>query len=84
MNKKILIKLSLLLLVVVSKINLNAQEHGKWVIGHGDLTADYVDSEWVFSFHHEDEDHDQTLVLDQHSRNVIPDVERFNFLGQSG
>ena len=57
--KKILITLGLLLLVVVLKNNANAQEHGKWAIGHGDLTVDYVGSEWVFSFHHEDEDHDQ-------------------------
>ena len=63
MNKNILLKLSLLLLVVVSKINLNAQEHGKWVIGHGDLTADYVDSEWVFSFHQENEDHESNTCL---------------------
>ncbi|MDC0319241.1 choice-of-anchor M domain-containing protein, partial [Verrucomicrobia bacterium] len=84
MNKNILIKLSLLLLVVASKNNINAQEHEKWIIGHGDLTADYVGYEWVFSFHHEDEAHDQTLVLDQNSRNTVPDIERFNFLGKAG
>ena len=64
--------------MVASKNNINAQEHEKWIIGHGDLTADYVGSEWVFSFHHEDEGHDQTLVLDQNSRNTVPDIERFN------
>ena len=82
--KKILITLGLLLLVVVLKNNANAQEHGKWAIGHGDLTVDYVGSEWVFSFHHEDEDHDQTILLDQNSRNTIPDISRFDFLGKAG
>ena len=83
MTKKILIILSLLL-VAVSKNNVNAQEHEKWAIGHGDLTVDYVDSEWVFSFHQENEDHDQTMVLDQNSRNIIPDVSTFDFLGKAG
>ena len=82
--KKILITLGLLLLVAVLKNNANAQEHGKWAIGHGDLTVDYVGSEWVFSFHHEDEDHDQTILLDQNSRNTIPDISRFDFLGKAG
>ena len=82
--KKNILKLSLLLLAVVLNNNINAQEHGKWLIGHGDLTADYVDSEWIFSFHHEDENHDQTLVLDQNSRNYVPNIERFNFLGEAG
>ena len=79
MYKNILIKLGLLLLVVASKTNINAQEHEKWIIGHGDLTADYIDSKWAFSFHHEDEGHDQTLVLDQNSRNTIPDISSFNW-----
>ena len=38
--KKNILKLSLLLLAVVLNHNINAQEHGKWLIGHGDLTAD--------------------------------------------
>ena len=82
--KKILITLGVLLLVAVAKNNINAQDHGKWAIGHGDLTVDYVGSKWVFSFHHEDEDHDQTIVLDQNSRNTIPDISRFDFLGKAG
>ena len=80
----IIIKLCLFLMIAASKTNLFSQEHEKWKIGHGDLTVDYVGSEWFFSLHHEDEDHDQTIVLDQNSRNIIPDISRFDFLGNSG
>ncbi|MEC7882372.1 MAG: hypothetical protein VYB35_05635, partial [Verrucomicrobiota bacterium] len=82
--KKILITFSLIGLVLFSKNNTHAQEHEKWAIGHGDLTVDYVGSDWVFSFHNENEAHDQTLVLDQNSRNIIPDNSRFDFLGKAG
>ena len=58
---KNILKLSYYFTVVLNH-NIAQEQNGS---SAGDLTADYVDSEWIFSFHHEDENHDQTLVLDQ-------------------
>jgi len=81
MNKYILFNISLLLVIVSPNI-INAQE--KWFKGHGDLSVNHDGSEWSFSFRHEDAVDDQTAVLNQNSKEIIPEDSRFNFLGDSG
>jgi len=83
MNKYILFNISLLLVIASPNI-LNAQENGKWSNGHGDLSVNYQDSGWSFSFRHEDAVDDQTAVLNQSSKETIPEDLRFSFLGDAG
>jgi len=83
MNKYILFNISLLLVIASPNI-LNAQENGKWSNGHGDLSVNYQDSGWSFSFRHEDAVDDQTAALNQSSKETIPEDLRFSFLGDAG
>ena len=83
MNKYILFNISLLLVIASPNI-VNAQENEKWTNGHGDLSVNHDGSEWSFSFRHEDAVGDQTAVLNQNSKEIIPEDSRFNFLGDAG
>ena len=83
MNKYIFFNISLLLVIASPNI-VNAQENEKWTNGHGDLSVNHDGSEWSFSFRHEDAVGDQTAVLNQNSKEIIPEDSRFNFLGDAG
>ena len=83
MNKYIHFNISLLLVIASPNI-VNAQENEKWTHGHGDLSVNHDGSEWSFSFRHEDAVGDQTAVLNQNSKEIIPEDSRFNFLGDAG
>ena len=83
MNKYIFFNITLLLVIASPNI-INAQEKEKWSNGHGDLSINHDGSEWSFSFRHEDAVDDQTAVLNQNSKKIIPEDSRFNFLGDAG
>ncbi len=83
MNKYIFFNIILLLVIASSSI-VNAQENEKWTNGHGDLSVNHDGSEWSFTFRHKDAVGDQTAVLNQHSKEIIPEDSRFNFLGDAG
>jgi len=84
MQKSILSNISALLLTIASINNINSQENEKWSNGHGDLSVNYDGMDWSFSFKHEDAINDQTAVLDQSSKEIIPDDSSFSFLGKTG
>jgi len=84
MKKTNLFNIILLLLLTVSKTSINAQDNQSWSEGHGDLSVNYDGVDWSFSFRHEDAVNDQIAVLDQNSKEIIPEDSRFNFLGDAG